>query len=229
MSEEKEINPSEENDKEVRYLSEEKSSGSRFTYVATALLTVLVVVTVLQSFQISTLSSEMENIKLTGAVTGAATAASSGSTSGSAGGSDTLQQVLAEITPTGTPDYGAAAGVSYDRVEEGLKTLTGYAALSLNSEEQQRYSTIANTDKTACNYCCGATKLAQNCGCSHNKALQGLSKWLIKNTEYSNDQILKEIHNWQILFFPKPTVQEELQKRNINPESVGLPAMRGGC
>lgn len=227
MSEENEIKLSEEKDKETIDVTEEKSTRNKFTYVATALLTVLVVVTVLQSFQISTLSSEIKEIKITGAVTGAATAASTGSAASGTGA--TLQQIVEEITPTGTPDYGTEAGVSYDKVEEGLKTLTGYTALSLTSDEQQRYDAIANTDGTACNYCCGATKLAQNCGCSHNKALQGLTKWLIKNTEYSNDQILKEIHNWQILFFPKPTVQEELQRRNINPESVGLPSMRGGC
>jgi hypothetical protein len=143
--------------------------------------------------------------------------------------SNTLQKILEEITPTGTPSYGKKAGISYDGVEAGLETLRGYAALSLNSEEQQRYEAIADTEGTPCKYCCGATKLSQNCGCSHNIALQGLAKWLIKNTDYSNGQILQEIKKWQILFFPKPTLQEELQKRDIQPESVGLPAMRGGC
>jgi hypothetical protein len=160
----------------------------------------------------------------TGKVVGVGNVVSDGASEGSI-----LEQVLKEITPIGTPSYGKKAGVSYDKVEQSLGILRGYAALSLDQEEQQRYEVIANTGGTACKYCCGASKLSQNCGCSHNIALQGLTKWLIKNTDYSNNQILQEIRNWQILFFPKPTLQEELQRRNIQPESVGLPTMRGGC
>jgi hypothetical protein len=191
---------------------------NKISYVIVGILSILLVITVFQSYQISLLTSEMENVKITGAVIGTST-----------NKDNTLQQILEEITPKGTPDYGEEAGVSYDKIEESLRTLVGYRTISLNGAEEERYNTIANTEKTACHYCCGASRLSQNCGCSHNIALQGLVKWLIKNTEYSNDQILGEIRKWQILFFPRPTLQEELEKRNINPESVGLPAMRGGC
>lgn len=191
--------------------------------ITIGILVIVLAITMFQSYQIFKLSSEIKNIKITGAVVGISTTGSETSES------STLQQILEEITPKGTPDYGKKAGVSYDKVEESLRTLTGYTTLPLSSEEQQRYDEIASTEGTACNYCCGVTKLTQNCGCSHNIALQGLTKWLIKNTDYSNDQILQEIRKWQILFFPRPTLEEELQKRNIQPESVGLPAMRGGC
>lgn len=183
-----------------------KKRREKILYTSVGILLVLLVITVFQSFQISKLSSDVK-------------------TDGSSG----LQQIREEITPKGTPEYGAEAGVSYDKVEEGLNILTGYATLALSTKEKQRYETIANSQETACKFCCGATKLAQNCGCSHNKALSGLTKWLIKNTDYSDKEILQEIKNWQILFFPKPTLEEELQERNIQPGSVGLPSMVGGC
>ncbi len=192
------------------------TNGVRDFRITFAMLSALLILTLFQSYQLFALSSEIN--------------AKKGNTVASVtGGSDILQNIIEEVTPKGTPDYGEKAGVSYDNVEEALGTLSSYAGLSLSAEEQQRYETIANTEGTACSYCCGATKLAQNCGCSHNIALQGLTKWLIKNTNYSNEQIIQEIKKWQILFFPQPTLQEELQKRNINPESVGLPTMRGGC
>ena len=145
------------------------------------------------------------------------------------GSATDIQKIIEEIMPRGIPEYGNNAGVSFDNVEQSLSVLVQYANLQLNEAEQQRYEEIASVEGTACSYCCGATRLDQNCGCSHNIALQGLVKWLIKNTNYSDEQILKEVRNWQIVFFPQPALEEELQKRNINPEAYGLPSMRGGC
>ncbi len=194
-------------------------------YAVIGILIILLVLSILQSFQISKLSSEMEKLR-----------SQEGTTKPDYNTAPVtaMQQIIKEITPTGTPDYGAKAGVSYDKVEESLKKLTTFSTISLSSGEQQRYDTIANTNGTACGYCCGATKLAQNCGCSHNIALQGLTKWLIKNTNYSNTQILNEIRKWHILFFPEPTLKEEIQRR-INSGEIdqsilsALPNMVGGC
>lgn len=146
-------------------------------------------------------------------------------------------QVLAEITPKGIPDYGLEAGISYDNVETSLITLVGYdQSIQLNLEQQKRYMTIAITLDTACEYCCGIGNKGFGtadgriaCGCSHNIAFSGLTKWLIKNSKYTNAQIVQEIQKWKILFFPKDAVKEEIQKKGISPESVGLPSMIGGC
>lgn len=197
----------------------------RLQHIMMGLLAMLLVVTVFQSYQISKLSSEMQNIKISGAVTGAS------------GTGATLEQILKEITPTGTPDYGAKAGVSYDEVEEGLRTLMGYhQSISLSGADQDRYIDVATTQDTACEYCCGIGDAGFGtsdgriaCGCSHNVAFSGLTKWLIKNTNYNDQQIVDEIQKWKILFFPEGSLEEELERRNIQPESVGLPAMRGGC
>jgi hypothetical protein len=213
----------------------EKMVKNRFPnrplYLLVGMLFTLLVIGIFQSYQMSTMLSEIENIKTAIATKPSANYASDAASNAASNvtGSVKLKQILEEITPKGTPDYGKEAGVSYDNVEESLDVLRGNATLSLSTDEQQRYEKIANTEGTACRYCCGASTLAQNCGCSHNIALQGLVKLLIKSTQYTDEQILQEIKKWQILFFPKATLQEELQRRNINPESFELPAMRGGC
>lgn len=186
------------------------------------MLVVLLAITVVQSYQIYLLGTEIKSLKLTGMTPSQ---------------SKFTPQDILEITPKGTPDYGMRAGVSYDNVEQRLRTLMGYhQSLSLSGDEQQRYTEIATTEGTACEFCCGIGEAGFGgsdgriaCGCSHSVAFSGLTKWLIKNTEYTNQQIIDEIKKCKVLFFPRGSVQKELEKRNITPESVGLPAMRGGC
>lgn len=204
---------------------------NKLPYVTIGILSVLLVITVFQSFQISILSSGIRDIKIRGA------AIATSSTSGVASTSNILQQIVEEITPTGTPDYGIKAKVSYDKVEESLRTLMGYhQTILLTDDEKQRYINIATFPGTACEFCCGIGEAGFGtsdgriaCGCSHNVAFSGLTKWLIKNTDYTNQQIIDEIQKWKVLFFPQGAVEKELKRRNIQPESVGLPSMVGGC
>lgn len=145
--------------------------------------------------------------------------------------------LFAEITPKGTPDYGEKTGVSYDKVEESLSTLVKYdEEITLSGANKERYVKIGTTKETACEFCCGigeagfATKEGEiACGCSHNIAFSGLTKWLIRNSSYSNEQIVEEVKKWKILFFPEPAVKKEAEKRGIPPESIGLPSQQGGC
>ncbi len=148
-----------------------------------------------------------------------------------------MQQVLKEITPTGTPDYGEKAGVSYDKVEQSLSILRSYdKSVILDASQQKRYIKVGTTPLTACEFCCGigekgfaniSGKLA--CGCAHNIAFSGLTKWLIKNTSYTDSQVVSEIGRWKILFFPRGAVKKEMKKRNITPSGGAIPSMRGGC
>lgn len=148
-----------------------------------------------------------------------------------------LSDFLAQITPKGTPDYGQKAGVSYDKVEEGLNILVDYdKSITLTGADKERYIKIGTSPETACEFCCGigdegfATEEGEiACGCSHNIAFSGLTKWLIANSNYSDEQIIDEIGKWKILFFPEPSARKEAQKRGISPESIGLPKQVGGC
>ncbi len=151
--------------------------------------------------------------------------------------SGSMQEVLKEITPTGTPDYGKKAGISYDKVEQSLSVLRGFdQSITLSASQQKRYVKVGTSPLTACEFCCGikeggfAKASGQTaCGCSHNIAFSGLTKWLIKNTSYTNDQIVAEIGQWKILFFPKGAVEKEIKKRGITPSGGEIPSMKGGC
>lgn len=181
------------------------------------------------------LSTGFDDAKITeeGTLSGAATI-NSAKTQNSSG---SMQEILKEITPTGTPDYGQKAGVSYDKIEQSLSVLRSYdKSVTLNASQQKRYVKVGTTPLTACEFCCGigekgfansSGKLA--CGCAHNVAFSGLTKWLIKNTSYTDNQIVSEIGNWKILFFPRGALKKEMKKRNIAPSNSTIPSMRGGC
>ncbi len=197
-------------------------------YLLIGIVALLAVFALLQGYRISKLTADVATLKSIGL---------SGISQSSSDAQATLQTILKEVTPTGTPDYGKSAGVSYDDVEAGITTLVGYhQGISLSGDKLERYIKIATTPETACEYCCGVGKNGFGtrsgqlaCGCAHNIAFSGLTKWLLKNSDYTNEQIIGEIHKWKALFFPQATVEAELAKRNINPQSVGLPSMIGGC
>lgn len=188
--------------------------------IVLAAIIVLVGIIVFQFFLVSSLMSGIG----TGSVTGATT-------------NSDVNALIAEIMPSGTPDYGNEAGVSYDSVEQSLQTLIGYQqSISLTGSDQDRFIEIATTPDTACEYCCGIGNAGFGtsdgsiaCGCGHNIAFGGLTKWLIKNTDYTNEQIIQEISKWKILFFPGPAVASELQARGIDPATAGLASQVGGC
>lgn len=148
-----------------------------------------------------------------------------------------LVDFLAQITPKGTPEYGKVAGVSYDKVEESLDTLVDYDKnISLTGADKERFVKIGISPDTACEHCCGigeegfATEEGKiACGCAHNIAFSGLTKWLVANSDYSDEQIIDEIGKWKILFFPEPAARKEAEKQGISPESIGLPKQVGGC
>ena len=194
---------------------------AKLPYIMLAVLLALTAITALVSVQIWALSSDLKKISMHGVTSG----------------KNEVQQVLEEITPSGVPDYGADAGVSYDSVEESLRTLVTYhQTISLEGDELQRYVTIATSKGTSCGFCCeigesgfGRSDGKLACGCSHNVALSGLTKWLIKNTGYTNEQIRSEIQKWKTLFFPREALKAELRRRNMSLESAGIPSMVGGC
>ena len=56
-----------------------------------------------------------------------------------------------------------------------------------------------------------------------------MTKWLIANSDYTDEEIIAEIKKWKILFFPELAARKEAQKQGISPESIGLPKQVGGC
>lgn len=143
-----------------------------------------------------------------------------------------VQQIYDEVVPKERKqtDYSISFSTS------GMNTLVGYyRSIELVGDKQEKFINVGTQQDTGCEYCCGigdgqaiTIDGKSRCGCAHHLALIGLMKYLVQEG-YSNEQILSEIQKWKAYFFPKGYVSEVLQERGVNPESVGLPAQRGGC
>lgn len=137
----------------------------------------------------------------------------------------------------GTPEvYGQELGVNYDDVQNSMDIMKQYdpdygrKKLELSAEEKQRY--IDTVLKISCEFCCGAESIIFKngdaaCGCAHSQAMRGLAVYLIKNhgSEYTNDQILKELAIWKSRYFPKQMVQKmsnQLKSGTYTPDIASL-------
>src|SRR3989338_552462 len=208
-----------------------------------ALLVVFVIVTVFNSFMLSTMgaaprTSTHRSVQLTG---------------------DPVQDAINAVIPTGTPEYGPALGVSFDDPVAGISVLSNLHRQiptdSLSAEEKQRYIGIGT--KISCEFCCSAPAVVDSsgrdlCGCAHAQSFMGLSKYLIQNNpEMSDEDILWELTRWKSLYYPRNMVEkaaaalengleltpEVLNDRDLlskissgNTADIGsLPQMVGGC
>ena len=119
------------------------------------------------------------------------------------------------IIPTGTPAvYGNEIGVKYDDVSPNnpqladatIAKLTQYEDKKLTDEQMKRYINIGGA--ISCEYCCGAKSIIfsngeRACGCAHSYAMRGLAKYLLINhPDMTDDDILRELGKWKVLFFP---------------------------
>ncbi|MBI2145045.1 hypothetical protein HYU18_01845 [Candidatus Woesearchaeota archaeon] len=130
---------------------------------------------------------------------------------------DTVQDAIKAVIPTGTPEYGAELGVSFDDPVNSLNVLAKLdrqvPTNSLAEDEKTRFVNVGT--KISCEFCCGAAAVIDGsgrdaCGCSHAASFRGLSKYLIKNhpTEWTDDQILLELTKWKALYYPKNMVEK---------------------
>lgn len=137
----------------------------------------------------------------------------------------------------GTPDvYGAELKVSFDDVQNSMNIMKqfdlGYGnnKPALSAEEKKRYTDI--NLRISCEFCCGAAAIVfengePSCGCAHSQAMRGLTAYLIKNhgTEYSDDEILKQLAEWKGRYFPKQMIQKmtnQIQSGKYTPDIAAL-------
>ncbi|MBI2038154.1 MAG: hypothetical protein HYT15_04520 [Candidatus Magasanikbacteria bacterium] len=137
----------------------------------------------------------------------------------------------------GIPEvYGAELNVNFDQPAESMGALKqfdlGYGRNKpdLSAEEKKRYTDI--NLKISCEFCCGAKAIVfengePSCGCAHSQAMRGLTAYLIKNhgTEYSDDQILRELASWKSRWYPKQMVQkmsDQLKSGSYTPDIASL-------
>jgi hypothetical protein len=166
----------------------------------------------------------------------------------------TVDDAMNVMIPTGTPDYGQALGVSYDDPVNSLDFLYQklYPQIERDVKQNdpavwQRYLNLATRPVgISCEFCCGvgpvgiASDGSLLCGCSHNLAVHALTLWLMKNTDYSDAQIVREVMRWKTIWFPKNMVMIAYQDATQGaPQTAGgspaatdlnnLPGMVGGC
>ena len=132
--------------------------------------------------------------------------------------------------------YGSELNVSFDTVQASMNTMSqmdptyGRQKITLTGDNLRRYIEVGL--KIACEYCCGATGLIDKngqaaCGCAHSQAMRGLLAYLIKNhgSEYTNDQLLRELARWKGMYFPKQMIQKmasQLQGADFTPDTASL-------
>ena len=155
----------------------------------------------------------------------------------------TAEDAVGIMVPTGTPDYGSALGVSFDDPLNSLSILSAqvypYMLNEIKKDQAayQRYlSIVLKPVGISCEYCCGVGPIGAQkdgssaCGCQHNPALLGLTMWLVKNSDYSDTEIIREALKWKSLFFPKDMVNLALTVAGGDTSKLkDLPGMVGGC
>lgn len=153
-------------------------------------------------------------------------------------GSVDLVALARQILPTGVPSaYGAELGVSFDDAGSAIAILTPFEqdtrAEKMSGTMLQRYIDLGQ--KTACEFCCGATALvfadgSRACGCGHSAAMRGVMAYLLENSSMSDEQILDEVNKWKAVFFPGPTVERYAQANGlVVAPSPDLQSQVGGC
>ncbi len=191
--------------------TETHDAGSNFRYIVMGAITLLLVLAIFQTYQISLLSKQLGGTGAAGSVTGSVTGTG-------------ISVSSVDVIPKGVPAiYGRELGISYDDVsasnpakaDETIVKLGNLDnAINLTGSLLTRYISI--TGSISCEYCCGAPSIIFTsdvggykagdaaCGCAHSYAMRGLAKYLLKNhaSEYTNDQILEELGKWKTLFFP---------------------------
>src|SRR3989338_2345984 len=155
----------------------------------------------------------------------------------------TAEDAVSIMVPTGIPDYGSALGVSFDDPLNSLSILSAqvypYMLNEIKKDQAayQRYlSIVLKPVGISCEYCCGVGPIGAQkdgssaCGCQHNPALLGLTMWLMKNTDYTDAEVLREALRWKALFFPKNMVELALSVAGGDTSKLNdLPGMVGGC
>jgi hypothetical protein len=154
------------------------------------------------------------------------------------------QGVIDEMIPRGTPEYGAALGISYDDPVTALNFLHRklYPAIKQDIQKNKpevwsRYLALATQPiGISCEYCCGIGPVGidaqgnSRCGCSHNPAIQAITLYLMANTDMSDAEVLREALRWKSLWFPKNMIQMGTQIAGGDASVLAdVPSMVGGC
>ncbi|MCH8329239.1 MAG: hypothetical protein IIB81_02505 [Nanoarchaeota archaeon] len=154
------------------------------------------------------------------------------------------QDAISIMIPTGTPEYSEAlGGITFDDPVTSMEYLAKWYNTIKQEVQQndpqtwQRYLNLAAAPRgISCEFCCGigAQGITKDgnlrCGCKHNPAAQAIALGLMKNTDYSDAEVLKEVMKWKTMFFPRNMVGLAMDVAGTDPSQLkDLPGMVGGC
>jgi hypothetical protein len=154
------------------------------------------------------------------------------------------EEAINIMIPTGTPECSEAlGGITFDDPVTSLQYLAKWY-YSLKEDVKQndpetwgRYLSLAAAPRgISCEFCCGVGPQGitadgnLRCGCKHNPAAQAVALGLMKNTDYSDAEVLKEVMRWKSIFFPRNMVGLAMKVAGTDPSQLkSLPGMVGGC
>lgn len=153
--------------------------------------------------------------------------------------SEKAKLLAAQLIPKGIPKvYGAELGVSFDQAANSIGILAQYEQDTrpdkLSGEKLERYIKIGMA--TSCEFCCSARTMVfpdgkKACACAHSAAMRGLAAYLLDNygDNMSDQEILAEVNQWKVAYFPGPTVQKTLASSSSDVVNSGLQQQVGGC
>ncbi len=153
------------------------------------------------------------------------------------------QDAIDMLIPTGTPEYGADLGVSFDEPVDSLGKLAKlYYPLKKEVQEKDpeawnRFLNLATKPVgISCEFCCGVGPVGVDkkgnlrCGCQHNPAVLSVALYLTAYSDYSDAEILREVMKWKTLFFPKDMIGLSLKLAGGDTSVLkDVPSMVGGC
>ncbi len=151
---------------------------------------------------------------------------------------------IAIMISAGAPEYSdVMGGISFDEPVMSMEYLAKwYPALKQEIQQNEpdmweRYLQLAAAPRgISCEFCCGLGAQAIDetgrmmCGCKHAPALHALTLGLMKYTDYTDAEVLREALLWKTMFFPKNMVAMAMQVAGSDPAQLqNLPGMVGGC
>lgn len=204
--------------------------------IANAILLVILASSLILNQVIMAQTSKAMGIKMAGLSKVTSLIAGVGSSQTALAG-DITQDSIKLVISSGQPAiYGQELNVAYDAVVASMNIMKqmdptyGQRKIALTGDDLNRYIDVAS--KISCEFCCGATSLIDKkgqaaCGCAHSQAMRGLLAYLIKNhaSEYSNDEMLRELARWKAMYFPKQMIQKmasQLPGANFTPDTASL-------